>query len=157
MRKRTSKFTWAVTIALIAWVVLSVWAVVSPHIYEPSGPVTAAKASAYLGIAVPPEATNIRIFGYHQGNGYQRMVRFEAPIAACLRAAAAAVPDERLDQADEYDLKRVRTMGPDNSIAEPTWFDLSKATNAIAAGGGPGKPRVWVDQDHEVFYCIISD
>ena len=153
----TSKFTWAVLIVILSMVVWFAWEMFGLHVEEPRGPVSASKAQSFAAIRIPAEATNIRIAGFRQWIQYQQFVRFEAPNAVCLRTATEIVPGEKLVAVSSDELAHVSGPVRKGVFHDFSWFDLRKATNVVEAGGGPSKPRVWVDQDRGIFYYCKGD
>jgi hypothetical protein len=149
--------TWAVTVGLAGLFALFAWSLLGLHVNEPRGPVSAAEAASFASIPIPPEATNIRIAGYSQWIQYEQYVRFEAPVAVCLRHAAAVVPGEPLTPVGQDELKSSRLPVRQDVFLDFSWFDLRNASSVAGAGGGPSQPRVWVDQDRGVFYYRKTD
>ena len=156
-RTGTSKFTWAVLILISSMVVWFAWEVFVLHIEEPRGPVSASKAQSFASIRIPAEATNIRVAGFRHWIQYQQFVRFQAPTAVCLRTATEIASGEKLVAVSSDEL--AFAPGPDRKgvFHDFSWFDLPTATNVVAAGGGTGRPRVWVDQDRGIFYYCKTD
>jgi hypothetical protein len=143
-------------LAILAAIGLFAWSLAGLHVHEPAGPVSAAEAKDFTRIEIPPEATNIRIAGFHQWIQYEQFLRFEAPAEVCLRTARRVQPNVKLARCDEFDLKHVDSVRKD-VYHDLTWFDLQQGVEVYGAGGGPGEPRLWVDTRRGVFYLKKTD
>lgn len=128
-----------------------------PHVHEPAAIATAADASEACGIPLPPEARNIRVAGWSQWIAHEDYLRFEAPVAVCLRHAAVLVPGTALAPVSAEQLALEARRRDRGILRDLSWFDLGAARNVVGAGGGSQCPRVWVDQVRGVLYYRLTD
>ena len=85
-------------------------------------------------------------------------MRFEAPVAVCLQAAAAIAPGKKLKPVSHDELPfNAGPIRKDVFHDLSCWFDLDRATNVLSAGGGPSDACVWVDVNRGVFYYRVTD
>lgn len=156
-RKKTSRLTWAILLLIILLVGLSAWDLLSLHVSEPAGPVSISQAEAFIEVAIPPTARNIRIAGFSQWMQYERHVRFEAPVADCEIVASRVLDGSAMIPVSTEELSHVVVSARPFVFRDLSWFDLRSAKNVVTGGGGPSKPCVWIDRDRGVFYYQLSD
>lgn len=127
------------------------------HAYESPTFATAAEASQHLDLKLPSAAKNVRYATWRQWIGYDKYLRFEAPVEVCISYAREIIPDEDLVPLSSEDLAR-DLPAPESGVFEDlSWFDLKKAGKVVAAGEGSHRPRVWIDRERGVFYSRETD
>jgi len=127
------------------------------RVYEPAAFATALEASQACRIPLPPEATNIRVAGWSAGVAHEEYLRFEAPVAVCLKHAAILVPGAMLAPVPTDRFAADQRPPQSGIFRDLSWFDLAVAQNVVGAGGGSQCPQVWVDQNRGVLYFRIAD
>ncbi|MEX0775852.1 MAG: hypothetical protein WD042_09090 [Phycisphaeraceae bacterium] len=155
----------AVSLVIVGGIALAVVAVIGRamapandvRVYEPAPFASAAEASKASGIPLPPEAKSVRVASWSQWIGHATYMRFDAPVAVCLRHAAVLVPDEALAPVAARQLADDATPPEPGIFRDVSWFDLGAAQNVVAAGGGSQRPRVWVDRTRGVLYYRLTD
>ncbi len=127
------------------------------NVYEPPCFATGHQASQQLPFEVPPVAKNIQYAEWNKFISYVRYLRFEAPVAVCYEYARQVVSDDKLTTVSAAEPANVDFMPEPGMFRDLSWFDLSAATNVVAAGDGEHSPRVWIDRDRGVFYLRETD
>ena len=156
-------------LSILAFVLFMVWAVFLPHKTETKGPQSLEDSSS-CPIPLPLTARNIQYASWHQWNFFQEYVRFEAPVEDCRHHVPAVLAHWRKTFDDPMAYKDVGPLVPftdpsDNELGLPIasgvvdvpWFDVHKIANGEAAGGGSGRPKIWIDLDRGIFYYRLLD
>jgi hypothetical protein len=164
-RKQKRSVARRVKVAVVFILLASfVWTIFFPHETTTSQPVSLDQAEG-CPIPLPPTARNIQFYKWWQFNFFREFVRFEAPVADCIKHIASV----RVAWGNEFDYLR-NDFEPVHNLEKPpmpsclahergvTWFDPQNIRKGLTAGGGgSGIPTIWVDTERGVFYYELSD
>jgi len=100
----------------------------SPYVYDPAGASTRGDVTHYTSVPPPPEARDIRVAAYSEGQATANFVRFSAPADNC-RKYAVQVAHKQLESLDPgemyFDLGMFRFDS--HVFKDLRWFDLPYA------------------------------
>jgi hypothetical protein len=115
-----------------------------------------------IDFPLPPSSRNIYYGMYADWQAYTRLVRFEAPVADCLKhiETVFAWDDKIYKRTSSYLHVQVSHVDPVDTVwLNPTaWFDPDKITHGVYAGENAShKPEIWIDLERGVFYFRETD
>jgi hypothetical protein len=151
----------ALILGVLGLLAFFVW-VMSANIDQSKGPTSREDALLHCSIPLPASAHNIQYASYaaglQEGHFY---VRFEAPVAECF-SNANAIFAEQSKHSSDYVIPKfepVRHPAREKSAdLRIDWFDNDRISKGVVAGNGwSWEPKIWIDEEHGVFYYEVND
>ena len=143
----------------------------SEYVYKTAHPMSLAEARGKgpgkCPIDLPGEATEIQYARYSCWQAYVDVVRFHAPVAVCRSQALKLIEKHNEESAPDFrafvpiTFKEIHSA-PDaiNPCSEINirWFDIENIKKGVFIGEfGSHIPRIWIDEEKEIFYYLYTD
>ena len=132
--------------------------------YDKPLPYAQARREKASDFPLPPSSHDIYHGEYVDWVAYTRIVRFEAPVADCLKHldVVMAWDDKRYSRTSTYSLvevTRVDKSSADALYLEPApWFAPDTIKHGLYTGKTAShEPEIWIDLDNGVFYFREAD
>jgi hypothetical protein len=127
-------------------------------------PMTAERARQIgCPITIPDTADRVRFAYIHGWFEHVTYVRYNADSTEC-RAQIKTVLEEHaashhmeLQQTKLEPITTPQKINEWGSLGPLHWFNIEKIVDGVTKTDSTGKITVWVDDDHGVFYCKITD
>jgi hypothetical protein len=113
-------------------------------------------------IPLPEEARNVQFASASGGMiSSETLVRFEAPVAVCrhhIQTILDAIYKENHLTPPPAQLQPILyqpALEDHDMLGRATWFDVENIRHGSFYDGP--KTQLWIDEDHGIFYCKITD